>query len=120
VTELQLHQAVAEMLRIALVEPATWTTFPAGWGKLGKATAGSLKHCGLMAGMPDILVFYGFTLGIELKVPSGRLSKIQESTFSILEKAGIDTVVCTSTMEAYQALLRWEIPVRTIRFQDAA
>src|SRR5215468_12790351 len=52
-----LHRSVAELLDWCLIPPALYSTFPSGWGQLNKATAGTLKACGLKAGWPDIMVF---------------------------------------------------------------
>ena len=47
-SEAQLHKSVAEFLDWVLLPPALWTTFPAGWGKLGKATAGQMEREGVL------------------------------------------------------------------------
>lgn len=114
-TEAGLHRAVAELLDWALLPPAVWTTFPAGWGKLGKATAGRLHGAGLKAGFPDILCFYnGRCIGIELKTAGGRLSKAQLEMFSVLEKAEVLIHVCHSVEEVLEALRYSNFPVRKL------
>jgi hypothetical protein len=115
IAEADLHRTVAGFLDAALLPPAIWTTFPAGWGKLTKATSGRLKGAGLKAGMPDILVFYrARTLGIELKTEQGTLSKEQEEMFPLLNKAGVVIEVCRSVEEVLEALTGNNIPIRDV------
>lgn len=106
---------VADLLDLVLLPPAVWTTFPAGWGKLGRATAGRLRGSGLRAGFPDILCFYnGFTVGIELKTATGRLSPVQVTMFATLEKAGVRVYVCRSADEVLEALRSVGFPLRDV------
>lgn len=112
-TEAQLHATVAQYLDWALMPPAMYTTFPAGWGVLTRSTAGRLKGAGLKQGIPDILVWYnGFTLGIELKSHVGRLTPVQEDTHAKMRAAGVVVTVCTSLMEVIDALGVYSIPLR--------
>lgn len=111
--ELSLHKSVAELLDWMLLEPAVWTTFPAGWGKLTPAMAGILYRCGLKKGMPDILVFHlGRCLGIELKAPGRSQSAAQRSMTAKLQAAGIDVFVARSLGEVADILRREGIPMR--------
>lgn len=115
ISESQLHQAVADLLDAILLPPALWTTFPAGWGKLGKATAGRLHAAGLKAGFPDILVFYNsFTTGIELKTENGRTSQEQDRMFLLLSKAGVPIYICRDTDDVIGVLERRSIPHRSV------
>ena len=57
-TEDQFHISVAELLETVCRLPTFYTTFPAGYGKLSRATSDDLKDKGMQAGMPDILVFH--------------------------------------------------------------
>jgi hypothetical protein len=117
--ESQLHRTVAEFLDWMLLKPAVWTTFPAGWGKLGKATAGSLKGAGLKAGLPDILVFHDHeALGIELKTAAGKVTAIQAETHKALAAAGVPVYVCRSVEAVAEALVLHKIPMRKYRWQD--
>jgi len=112
-TEAQLHATVAQYLDWALMPPAMYTTFPAGWGVLTKSTAGRLKGAGLKQGMPDMLVFFnGFTLGIELKSHSGKLTPVQSAMHEKLRAAGVRVVTCNSLMEVIDALGIFSIPLR--------
>lgn len=113
VTEAQLHRAVADLLDLILLPPALWTTFPAGWGKLGKATAGRLHGAGLKAGFPDILVFYNsFTTGVELKAERGLVSKDQVKMFKRLYEAGVPVYICRNTDDVIGVLEQRSIPHR--------
>jgi hypothetical protein len=115
ITELQLHRSVAELLDYVLVHPVVWTTFPAGWGKLGKATAGQLYGAGLKRGLPDILIWairgnkkYEYRdpvcIGIELKAGKNTTSPAQRELFARLLEVGVETYVCKSIDEVIDAL----------------
>jgi len=117
-TEADLHRSAADFLGWMVMPPAIWTTFPAGWGRLGKATAGSLNGCGLKAGMPDILVFYESTaVGIELKTDGGKVTSVQRRTHEELRKAGIPVVICRSLSDIEDALNSYRIPMRPHKWQ---
>ena len=114
----ELHRTVAELLDWVLLPPAMYTTFPAGWGELNKATAGRLKACGLKMGMPDILVFYrGMTLGIELKGRGGVLSAAQKVMHEQLRAAGVAVFVCSSVEDVVGVLNMADFPMRKWRNQ---
>lgn len=94
-TESQLHQSVAQLLGWILKPPAFFTTFPAGWGRLSKGTAGRLFASGLKKGMPDILVFdCNKIIGVELKVGRNDLSSAQRDMFAKLQAVGITVYTC--------------------------
>lgn len=113
-TESELHRTVAELLDWLLLPPAMYTTFPAGWGKLPRATGGRLKGSGLKAGMPDVMVFYGGkTVGVELKTAKGRLSRDQVETFTLLHEAGVPVYVCREVQDVIAALQTEGIPWRS-------
>jgi hypothetical protein len=113
VSEAALHKAVADLLDWGLLPPALWTTFPAGWGKLGKATAGRLRGSGLKAGFPDILVFFnGRAVGVELKAADGDISKQQRAMFLQLYAAGVRVYTCRNTDDVIGVLEQESIPHR--------
>ena len=113
IAEADLHRAVAELLDVALLAPAVWTTFPAGWGRLPRATSGRLRGAGLKAGFPDILIFYnGRCIGIELKAPGGKLSKAQIEMFPRLEMAGVDVYISDNIADVLGILRQENLPVR--------
>jgi hypothetical protein len=120
--ETEFHVSVAELLDWILLPPAMFTTFPAGWGKLGKATAGRLKASGMKKGMPDILVFgvhrmiahrtYTNVIGIELKVGDNSVNSAQRGMFAQLQAVGIRTYVCRNIEDVVRALADANIPYR--------
>ena len=115
----ELHRTIAELLDWVLLPPAMYTTFPAGWGALNKATAGRLKACGLKMGMPDILVLYpGVVVGIELKGRGGVLSKAQKAMHPILLDAGMRLFVCSSVKMVLESLKDVGVPMRKVRMYD--
>lgn len=118
VSEAQLHQAVAELLDTILLPPAIWTTFPAGWGKMGKATSGRLKASGLKVGFPDILLFHGGrAAGIELKTENGVISKAQHQMFIKLYDAGVRVYICRCTDDVFGVLEQESLPHRKVKPQ---
>lgn len=117
--ESELHVSVAQFLDWALIPPDTiYTTFPAGWGKLTKGTAGRLRASGMRKGMPDILVFTRrdhhstYILGIELKVGHNSVSSAQRTTFAALQAVGIRVVVCRCIEDVEVVLKQEQIPCR--------
>jgi hypothetical protein len=115
IAEADLHKSVAALLDVVLLPPALWTTFPAGYGKLGKATAGHLRGVGLKAGMPDIMIFHkGRCFGIELKVPGGKLSKDQFEMHELLAEAGVPVEVCYNLEDVVTALIGFNLPIRDL------
>ena len=96
VSEDSLTRTVAAMLERCVIEPAQWTHFPAGGGKLNRATAGRLKAWGLSSGWPDYLVIFPKKnfLGFELKKENGVLSASQKLRHPKLIAAGMTIYVC--------------------------
>jgi hypothetical protein len=115
-SENQLHQSVAELLDWILISPAMYTTFPAGWGKLTKGTAGRLFASGLKRGMPDILVFdiNQKVVGIELKARTSQ-SGAQRAMAAQLQAVGITVYVCRSQEDVLAALYRENVACRSLR-----
>jgi hypothetical protein len=114
---------VAELLDYVLLYPVVWTTFPAGWGKLGKATAGQLYAAGLKRGLPDILIWairgnkkYDYKdpvcIGLELKVGKNTASPVQRELFDALHEVGVDVYLCRSIDDVIAALDDAGIPRR--------
>lgn len=104
--ESELHASVAQLLDWVLLPPALYTTFPAGWGKLTKGTAGRLYASGLKRGFPDILVFDVMrkVIGIELKAGANSVSAAQRDMFSKLQGVGVRVYVCKSLEDVIDAL----------------
>jgi hypothetical protein len=127
VKESELHVSVAELLDWILLPPAMFTTFPAGWGKLTKATAGRLYASGMKKGMPDILVFdarqrMGVTkvIGVELKVGANFTSSAQRTMFAKLQAVGITVYVCRNIDDVVNALDCADIPHRAVSGRQPA
>lgn len=121
-SESQLHRTVAELLEWALHPQTVWTTFPAGWGALPKATAGRLRGSGLKAGFPDILIFHPpaiienkrrpIVIGLELKVKGRKPSAAQQLMFPRLRNTGVQIFVCENVDDVIVALHKANIPLR--------
>jgi len=127
VPEDDLHLAVADALDRLLMPPAEWTTFPAGHVPLPALWAVKLARLGMKRNWPDILVLHNGILGIELKRPGERLSiarwvrtrrgspryvEGQREVFPRLERAGMRIAICTSVVEALNAVSAAGIPLR--------
>lgn len=126
-SESQLHAAVAKFLDLALLPPAVYSTFPAGWGKLPKATAGRLYQSGMKPGMPDIFIWYRMTakltyrcIGIEIKTDTGYPSPAQRSMFAKLLKAGVIVYVCRDVKQVLSVLREEEVPIRRLAVDSEA
>jgi hypothetical protein len=124
-SESELHQTVAEFLDLALLPPAIYSTFPAGWGKLSWKAASHLKKCGMKPGMPDIFVFDRVgpvqatkVIGLELKKPGEKASAAQQLMFPRLREVGIAIYVCESLDDVVRALTREKIGLRILKWQD--
>jgi hypothetical protein len=119
-TEDDFHIAVAQLLDVCLLPPTFYTTFPAGYGRLSKATSGRLRAKGMKAGMPDILIFGRAALrsthvvGLELKTSAGSLTSKQRETHALLQAVGIRTYVVRSLEDVIGALDDALIPHRNI------
>jgi hypothetical protein len=115
--ESELHASVAEFLDWALLpQEAIYTTFPAGWGKLNKGTAGRLHASGMKRGMPDILVFgrRSRVVGLELKVGANSVTAAQREMFAKLQGIGIRVYICRSIEDVADALKQEQIPCRRL------
>lgn len=124
-TEDAFHLAVAELLELVLRMPTFWTTFPAGYGKLGKATAGKLKAKGLKAGMPDIMVFHpcgSYTtkvVGLELKAGRNTTTSKQRTTHELLRAAGVYCYTIRTLNDVLAALISENIPYKQLLVQES-
>ncbi len=118
--EYELHHQVAEYLGLVLLQPAWFTTFPAGSG--GKARGGKLKACGLKPGVPDILLIYGGrAFWIELKSKMGRVSDEQRKCAAALADAGCSPLprVARSIEDVNTALDCFHIPYRKVELSPS-
>ena len=119
------HLAVAELLNWVLRAPTFWTTFPAGYGKLGKGMAGKLKAKGMRAGMPDILIFQptnhfknSRVVGLELKVGRNTTTAKQRTTHELLRACGVGVYTIRSLNDVLAALLASDIPYKQIAVNE--
>lgn len=101
------------MLDWLLLPPAFYTTFPAGWGWLPKATAARLYRCGLKRGMPDVLIFNtNRVVGVELKVGTNSATSDQRNMHAKLWAVGIRVYVCRSLEDVIGVLELESIPMQ--------
>lgn len=64
----------------------------------------------MMAGLPDLIVCYkGNYIGLEIKTPTGVVSKIQEHTHKKIRAAGGGAFVVRSVQEALDTLLTVDV-----------
>jgi hypothetical protein len=113
-TEDEFHISVAQLLDVCLSPPTFYTTFPAGYGRLSKATSGRLRAKGMKAGMPDILVFdtcnmianrtYTKVIGLELKAGGNSLSSAQRGTHAKLQAVGVRVYIVRCLNDVTSAL----------------
>jgi hypothetical protein len=129
-SERDIHKAVASALNAVLLPPAFWCTYPAGLVELSPQQAARYVECGLKSGMPDIFIFYRGVYLLELKRPSGRLSRTrivkskhglrevtgQVERFEELAKTGAvrDIAVCCSVDDVLRQIEAWKLPMRRI------
>jgi hypothetical protein len=130
VPENDLHEAVANAMRLLVMPPAEWTTFPAGSVPLPPEYAAKLYRMGLRRNWPDIQIVHdGIFHGVELKRVGGKLSKThlvrskrgrlrlvegQADLHPRLEAAGARLAVCSSVDAVLDQLRAWNIPMRRV------
>lgn len=122
-TEDAFHQSVAELLDWVLRMPTFYTTFPAGYGKLGRGMAGKLKAKGMRAGMPDILIFHPHShstrvVGLELKVGRNTTTAKQRETHELLRATGIKVYTVRALNDVLEALRSSFIPLKQIELHE--
>jgi len=68
-----------------------------------------LTHEGVMAGVPDLLLFRAGLppLAIEMKTDTGKASKEQLLAHQALQERGVVVQLCRSAEEAYNAMTAW-------------
>lgn len=82
---------------------------PSG-GKRSRAEAGRFKAQGVVAGVPDVLIFAnGSADGLELKTVKGRLSDEQHEMHRRLSAAGVIVATAYGLNEALRHLHDWEL-----------
>ena len=108
-----LQKAVAAYLDVALPGNAVWWHTPNQRGTRKRWEGALLKALGVLAGIPDVLIFYESRLyGIELKSPAGRLTAVQQALHELLRAAGARVETCRTLDSVEYQLLFWKIPLR--------
>jgi hypothetical protein len=107
--ELQLHMAVADVLRRFARPDWRWSHFPAGEHR-DVRTAAKLKAMGVQRGWPDFVLFdpSGRLHALELKRQGGRLTDEQEGFQTWCIVRGVPHSVSRSVDEALAVLDAWE------------
>lgn len=112
VAEDQIHIAILEWLRAVL--PGALVVHVPNGGRRGKREAGLFKRLGVVAGIPDLIVFMdgAFVFALEVKAPRGVVSKAQESIHTLMRSLGFHVAVVRSIDDARVALAEWKIATR--------
>jgi hypothetical protein len=127
--ELDIHEALARALDALLPPPAFWACYPAGHVQLAPHETARLARLGLKRGLPDIIIWYFGTWGLEVKRRGGRLSKTrvgrtrkgsprilegQADVFpKLIASGGFAAIgVVHNVDEALAQLASWGIPLR--------
>lgn len=116
-SEDQLQKSIADLLEWILPEEVAWSHFPAGGYQLTRAAQARLLRLGLKRGFPDLMICYGRLkmLWMEVKTPTGVVSKQQEKRHAQLQALGHVVVVVRSVEQVLQALLTYGVPIRRAR-----
>ena len=103
--EEKFGRALAQYLRFALPDNATFTHIPLGGQRHSRAAA-RLAGMGTKAGWPDYLICWrGRAIFIEIKTDRGRLSAVQRQMIDKLILCGCEVCVCRS-LECVECSLR--------------
>ncbi|MCP4640220.1 MAG: hypothetical protein GY851_07300 [bacterium] len=114
-SEQKIHNAIVrwarDSTRLMVYPDLALLHHPANGGKRSRRQGATLKHMGLLAGIPDLHlpVARGMwhSLWLEIKEPGGRLTADQKLVHHLLAKAQNFVVTCTTeeqgtgTIEAY-------------------
>jgi len=117
-----IQAGVVSMLKIALPEAVEWTHFPAGFLKTKDPLSAILNlqrltKLGFKKGRPDLqFVYAGRIYYIEMKTRLGTLGDEQEKFRDWCLKYETPWALCRSAKEVYDALVKWQLPVRYIVF----
>ena len=112
--ETAIHIDILRYLRAVLPDAMVFHV-PNG-GLRSKAEAGKLERMGVVAGIPDILVWTrgGLTLAFEVKTSRGQLSPDQSAVHEWMRSAGFRVAVVRSIDETREALAAWKIWTREV------
>ena len=107
-----LQRQVADYLDRHLPDGALWWHTPNG-GHRNKAVAAKLKAQGVKRGVPDVIILWqGSALFIELKTPTGALSKEQREWRDSLGNEGFDWGLCRSLESVADFLALYGVPMK--------
>ena len=111
--EQDFQMAVKKYLELALPFPDAWFGASAAKGT-SKTTGGILQGIGYKAGTPDMRVSYKWLppIWLELKSPTGTLSKAQKQCRKDLVAAGCCWALVRSLDDVERALRRFGVPLR--------
>lgn len=115
--ETTFHVKVFEFLGLVLPREAI-AFHPANGGKRDKREAAILKAMGVVAGIPDIIIFWDRrAFCLELKASDGELSIEQRGTQAAIQDAGVPVETVRTFEEITARLSEFGIPLRrTVRF----
>jgi hypothetical protein len=103
VTEADIQRGVIQHLRARAASGVFFFHCPNG-GWRSRVEASILSGMGVRAGVPDLILIRGSRIyGLELKTPTGRLSREQKKVLDEMRACGVDTGVARGLTEA----LRW-------------
>jgi hypothetical protein len=103
-----MHNAVADLLRLAIAPEWIWWHTPNGEGR-SKAAAGRLKKMGTKPGVSDILLLSpdGRLHALELKAKGKKPTDTQKTFMCAVVKAGGEADWTDSLDGALEILHRW-------------
>jgi hypothetical protein len=106
--EIELHMAVADLLRRFAQSDWRWSHFPSGEHR-DIRTAQKLKAMGVQRGWPDFVLLNpsGLLHALELKRKGGALSEDQEDFAAWCAEHSIPHAIAHSVDEALAALSSW-------------
>jgi hypothetical protein len=107
--EQQIQKAIIQHLRLRGQPDCVFFHVPNG-GARRRVEAAILKSLGVVAGVPDLLLFRGgHAYAIELKAPDGRPSAAQLEMLARLDVAGVYTALCYGLDRALAVLEAWHL-----------
>lgn len=115
VDEETIHVSVLEWLRLVL--PGALVVHVPNGGSRDVREAVKLKRMGVVAGIPDLIVFMdgAFAFALEIKTQAGKLSAEQLGVHTVMRRLGFKIAVVRGIEEARAALAAWGVPTREAR-----
>lgn len=108
----QVHRAVLTWIR--KMAPQCLAFHPANGGSRHRLEAIKLKSLGVVAGVPDLIVFGpgGKAYCLEVKAEKGVLAPTQKAFARQMDELGIGWALVRSVDDARAAFASWGIPTR--------